>query len=188
MTNLSPVVVGYDFSRSGHAALRRAVTLATRAPYHVLHVLCVVLPHEEVPSIASDGLIDHRYMERVQETLAGTVHEELELAHPQHRIHFFIHARLGKPADELLSLAREVNADLIVVGSHSLHGLERLLVGSVSERVVRDAQCSVEVAREKTYAETERIVRVHDEDYVAPHRYEYEDHNVVLRPAEWPLY
>ena len=43
-SRISPVVVGFDFSHSGAAALHRAVTLAARAPVHVLHVVCVVDP------------------------------------------------------------------------------------------------------------------------------------------------
>jgi len=50
-SQISPVVVGYDFSHSGRAALRRAVTLAGRAPFHVLHVVCVVDPKEAALSI-----------------------------------------------------------------------------------------------------------------------------------------
>jgi nucleotide-binding universal stress UspA family protein len=53
----------------------------------------------------------------------------------------------GKPADCLLKQARELNASLILVGTHSRRGLGHLLVGSVAEEVVRKAPCSVLVAR-----------------------------------------
>jgi len=194
MSNLhTAIVVAYDFSHTGHAALSRAVTLAARAPTSVLHVVCVVDPHDPIPSIPIYDGVDYLYAARVQEALAMTVQEELEVAAPMHRVSFFVHARIGKPADEILELAREIGADLILVGSHKLSGVERLLLGSVSEKLVREARCSVEVARVKTYADVDLIPVVElpghpDHTYVPPHRYEYEDHRVMMRPAEWPLY
>jgi nucleotide-binding universal stress UspA family protein len=59
----------------------------------------------------------------------------------------------GSPAREILRRAEEWEADLIVVGSHGRSALGRLILGSVSQRVVTDATCSVRVsghqAREK---------------------------------------
>lgn len=56
-------------------------------------------------------------------------------------------ARLGSPAREIIEKAEEWDADLIVVGSHGRSALGRLILGSVSQRVVTDAHCSVRVAR-----------------------------------------
>jgi len=86
-----------------------------------------------------------------------------------------------------------VVADLILLGNHGLTGLERLLIGSTSEKVVREAGCSVEIVRPKKYDDVQLldIVEVepdHDHPYVPPHRYTYEDPRVNLRPSEWPLY
>jgi nucleotide-binding universal stress UspA family protein len=53
----------------------------------------------------------------------------------------------GSPAREILRRAEEWGADLIVVGSHGRSALGRLILGSVSQRVVTDAPCSVRVAR-----------------------------------------
>lgn len=194
MAALTHVIVGYDFSHSAHAALQRAVTIASRAPSHVLHVICVVDPRSPIPSIPCYDGVDYMYAARVQEVLAVHIQQELELADTQSRVHFFVHARIGeKPAVEILQLAKEVGADLIVVGSHGLTGVERLLVGSTSERIVREAGCSVEIARAKKYADVELlpIVEAEPEDhhpYIPPHRYTYEDRRVNLRPPEWPLY
>lgn len=185
----SPVVVGYDFGRSAGAALHRAVTLAARAASHVLHVVCVIDPREGIPSIPPYNGVDAMYSARVQEALAVEIQRELEATEVEGRVHFFVHARLGKAAPQILELAREVGADLIIVGSHGLTGLERMILGSTSERVVREAHCTVEVARPKTYPDVERVpVEATPEDAgVPPHHYTYEDHRVNLRPAEWPL-
>jgi nucleotide-binding universal stress UspA family protein len=54
---------------------------------------------------------------------------------------------VGKPEQTICDVAREVGADVIVVGSHGRTGLGRLLIGSVSEHVVRHAPCPVLVVR-----------------------------------------
>jgi nucleotide-binding universal stress UspA family protein len=53
----------------------------------------------------------------------------------------------GQPVDEILRLADDNQADLIVVGTHGHSALEHLLVGSVAERIVRHASCSVLLVR-----------------------------------------
>jgi nucleotide-binding universal stress UspA family protein len=188
---ISPVVVGYDFSQSGRAALHRAVTLAGRAPFHVLHVVCVVDPREAVPALPSYNGVDYMYAARVQEALAAETQHELDRTDVHGSVHFFVHARIGKAAPEILALAEEIGADLIIVGSKRLTSLERLILGSTSEHVMREAGCTVEIARAKRYPDVtlipvEPVDPVHT--YVPPHRYTYEDHRVNLRPAEWPLY
>jgi nucleotide-binding universal stress UspA family protein len=193
MTNINlQVVVAYDFSQSGNAALYRAIALAARAPFHTLHFACVVDRHGPgLPVSVPHDRIDYAYTERLQQALTELVAQELRAADLQSRVHFFVHVRIGKPADELLSLAYEIGADLIIIGSKGLTGVKRLILGSVSEKVVREARCTVEVARPKTYdfVELAEIVDVEPHlSYVPPHRYSYEDHRVELRPNEWPLY
>ena len=49
----------------------------------------------------------------------------------------------GEPAEEILRLAKDRGADLIVLGTHGRSGLGRLLMGSVAEKVMRRAECLV---------------------------------------------
>ena len=53
----------------------------------------------------------------------------------------------GDPAEEILRYAADAGTDLIVLGTHGRTGLERLLMGSVAEKVMRDAPCSVLVVK-----------------------------------------
>ena len=53
----------------------------------------------------------------------------------------------GDPKSQIIDTANEWHADLIVLGSHGRSGLNRFLMGSVSDAVVRHAHCSVEVVR-----------------------------------------
>lgn len=55
--------------------------------------------------------------------------------------------REGDPADTILAYAAEIDADLVVAGTHGRSGVERRLVGSVAERLVRHAPCPVLTVR-----------------------------------------
>ena len=186
----SQVVVGFDFTNSARAALSRAIDLATRAPFHVLHFVCAIDPRSPTPAVPGKH-VDYEYAERVQRSLADVVEQELRAAKSAVRVHFYVHARIGKPAHEILDLAREVGADLIVVGSKGLTGVERLVLGSVSEHVVREAKCAVMVARPMTYEHVElldvREVEAQPRHYIPPHRYYYEENRLTVRPTEWPI-
>jgi nucleotide-binding universal stress UspA family protein len=49
----------------------------------------------------------------------------------------------GSPVEEILRLAKEIHCDLIVMGTHGRTGLGRVVLGSVAEQVVRQADCPV---------------------------------------------
>jgi len=53
----------------------------------------------------------------------------------------------GDPAEEIIHYAVAADIDLIVMGTHGRTGLDRLLMGSVAEKVLRGAPCSVLVAK-----------------------------------------
>jgi nucleotide-binding universal stress UspA family protein len=177
------VVVAYDFSPSAEQALARAIEVAIRAPQHVLHIIHVLgetgrhITYEQADA-ARDRIVSHITDAFGGRTAPGAVH-------------FFVHTVIGKPADEILDLAREVGADLIFVGSHGKTGVERFVLGSISERIVREAHCPVMVARPKTYHDVALLDVVADDHphhaYKEPHRYVYVENRVITRPDAWPL-
>jgi nucleotide-binding universal stress UspA family protein len=59
------------------------------------------------------------------------------------------HLRVGRPDEEILAVAEELDAGLIVIGSRGLGGIRRALMGSVSDSVVRHAHCPVLVVRKE---------------------------------------
>jgi nucleotide-binding universal stress UspA family protein len=61
------------------------------------------------------------------------------------------HVAIGEPWREILQMAANLRADLVVVGTADRTGLSRMFLGSVAARVVRKAQCPVLVARRKDY-------------------------------------
>jgi nucleotide-binding universal stress UspA family protein len=92
---------------------------------------------------ASTILAAHEADRRRADALLDDAKRRLEAAH------FAVASEIrdGDARREILDSAAEWHPDLIVVGSHGRHGLERLLLGSVSESVVRHAGCSVSVVR-----------------------------------------
>jgi nucleotide-binding universal stress UspA family protein len=185
------VVVAYDFSAAAAVVLDRAIAVVQRAPFHTLHVIAVIDSRIGLPAVPADGPIDYHYAERVQHELGQIVITGLIAAQASREVQTFAHARFGKPAVEILRLAEEVGADLIIVGSHNHTGVRRWLLGSTAERVVREAGCPVVVARPKTYHPVERVsvveIEPHAGHYVPPHRYHYDDPRSLTRPPDWPL-
>jgi nucleotide-binding universal stress UspA family protein len=57
------------------------------------------------------------------------------------------HARQGGPADVILHVAEEQNADLVIVGNKGMSGAKRFLLGSVPNKVSHHAPCSVLIVR-----------------------------------------
>jgi nucleotide-binding universal stress UspA family protein len=57
--------------------------------------------------------------------------------------------QLGKPYEEIISLAKARRVDLIILATHGYTGVERLFLGSTTEKVIRHAPCPVLVVREK---------------------------------------
>lgn len=61
------------------------------------------------------------------------------------------HYRAGKAAQEVVQLAVDVDADLILVGTRGKTGVKRMVLGSVSETILRKARCPVMVVRPKDH-------------------------------------
>lgn len=190
-TPCSQVVVGFDFSHSGRAALHHAIDLAVRAPLHVLHVVCAIEPRTPFPAVPATTGINYQYAETVEQAVTREIEQELRGTTPPSAVHFCVHARIGKPAEEILFVARDVGADLIIVGCKPATALEHRLLGSVSEQVAREAGCTVEIARPKSYPHVELATIVEVEPhhgYAPPHRYTYESRGALVRSNDWPLY
>jgi len=190
MSNTKQVVVAYDFSSAADAALDRAVEIASRAPEHVLHFVTVLDPKVGL-GLESGVKVDYTYADRVQQDLLERLGAIFTFRGPKDEVHFFVHVLIGDAASEILATANDVGADMIVIGSHGRTGFRRLVLGSISEAVVRGAGCAVIVARPKSYPDValERVTELpaHHSRGRTPHRYSYTNSMIQTRPAEWPL-
>ncbi|MCA9132886.1 MAG: universal stress protein [Planctomycetales bacterium] len=140
-----PVVVPFDFSAHAREALRMAVTLVeSPRQIHVLHVLPFMIPTE--PGVVWATIDDAG---RIQHAL-----ENLNEAIPEAEFgKVCLDVRLGDPGQVCSDRAEELEADLIVIGSHGRTGLTRLVLGSVAERVTRLSHCPVLVVKLPAEAE-----------------------------------
>ena len=82
----------------------------------------------------------------VEETQAG-IEKETGAVLQQAGVRFTLHRELGHPVDRIVCVAQDDQADLIVLGSRGHGGYDRLLIGSVSEGVLRHAHTPVLIVR-----------------------------------------
>lgn len=125
-----------DFSPLSRPALRVAVELA-QAHRATLRLLHVETPHEAQRAPSGDWPT-HETMDRLrQESEAAGLEVVMELR-----------TTAVDPGDEILQASRQTDCDLIVLGSHGRTGVRRLLMGSVSEFVLRSATCATMIVRD----------------------------------------
>jgi len=129
-----------DFSVSSEVPLRVARSLARDrgARLIILHVAALEILTDETPDAQSDPRRDRDILEQARKRVDGP-----DLKYPVETM-----LRRGFAPDVILDVAEEVQADLIVMGTHGRTGLTRTLMGSVAEAVVPKANCPVLVVKE----------------------------------------
>ena len=141
---MQSIVVGTDGSPSAEAAVRRATELASGSGA----VVNLVTAYPDVPSyrerIRSSAKRVPIDLREVAESVLGRAASELT----SEGVDVQTHAREGDPAQVILDVAQEQNADLIVVGARGLTAFERFLLGSVSSKLAHHATCSLMIVRE----------------------------------------
>ncbi len=137
----------------GSAATEQVIVTTTRmaraldADVHLVHVV-------DIGASGSGGAASAMEAMREGQTLLEDTKARLsgELAS-----RIIVHLAFDTPSRYVIQLARDLGADLIVVGTHRKGVLDRLFLGSVSEAVVRGAPCPTLVARAKEHAAAPEI-------------------------------
>lgn len=136
MDHYRTILAAIDCSDDSRALLQRAAALASSAgTLHIIHVIepLALAYGADVPMDVSD--LQTTLIERARKT-AGSYADEFGVL-PAH-----IHVELGSIEKTIQEKADAVNADLIVVGSHTRSGLA-LLLGSTARGLVPGAHCDV---------------------------------------------
>lgn len=133
------VVVPVDFSTASADALKTALTMVTQPQdLHVIYVTAQPIAFNYVEGWALDDPAAR--MKAAHEQMTKFL--KVNCASGVKTI-----IREGDPGLMISDYAEELHADLIVMPSHGYHGVKRLLLGSVAERVLRHANCPILVLR-----------------------------------------
>jgi nucleotide-binding universal stress UspA family protein len=145
------ILVATDGSREAELAATTATDLVERTGSE-LHLVYVghmpPLFYESPEDWTLDLDLQSRMKERAEEKAGKRLDEQVRRVREAGGEVAGAHARLGSPDAEIVGLAEELGAGLIVLGSRGVGPLRSALMGSVSHSVVRHAHCPVMVVRE----------------------------------------
>lgn len=143
MSSWKKICCPVDFSETSRVALETAAGLARReeAELTLLFVLETPAAVAEFPILPAEFL--EQTIREVERKLDRwrTEAEHLRGAPAKAEV------VSGSPAHEIVRYAREGGFDLVVVGTHGRTGIRHMVLGSVAERVIREAHCAVLVVR-----------------------------------------
>jgi nucleotide-binding universal stress UspA family protein len=150
---LASILVGMDGSEDSFQALRFLLSLPL-ARQTKLRLLSVVEPIR-YPTSAPGAVRGHlaRMLKEVENERRGELEKVLDKAAAQLESSLTRVTRstpTGNPADVIVAVAAAHDADLVVVGARGLGGMTRLLLGSVSEKVLGYARCPVLIVKERS--------------------------------------
>ena len=142
------ILAPIDFSDPSRAALDVAANMASRLGAEVLlvHVVPAIPDLPKSVSMFKEGQYDQSLNEKAEQQLKG-------LAATLAQKNIKARTQLGNANDvgmELIRIAEQENADMIIIATHGMTGWRRIAFGSVAEKVVKEAECPVLVLRAKT--------------------------------------
>ncbi len=146
------ILVPLDFSASSEHAVRVGASLAGRyaAKLTLLHVVHLPMP---VPTFdGTDVIVDYEVLTKHSEEAARTeLGRLLEVTGLTGKVD--VRIEIGDPVTTILDVIEDRQVDLVVMGTHGRTGLSRLIMGSVTDRILRTAPCPVLAVREEAGAE-----------------------------------
>lgn len=135
------VIVPVDFSEFSYSAINVAAEFVdSNSNIHIIHVV-----RESNPRSLSRG-VGKKYKEYIEER-HKIVQDELKSNINHNFPEINIHVKEGDPGEGIANFASKINADLIVIPSYGRKGFKEHMLGSVAERVLRLAPCSVLVIK-----------------------------------------
>ena len=146
--NIKKILVPIDFSPMSKKAFQYAVRFAEQFGCEIvlLHVV------EPMTAIAGTPLAVDIFAQPEEDTAAAKAELACLAATSRNHRHSFTSAvRRGHAPNEITKGAKELDVDLIMIGTHGYTSWRHLCIGSTAERVVRTAPCPVLVVREKEH-------------------------------------
>ncbi len=149
------ILLAVDGSEEATLAAQTAVDLSnkTSSELHIAHVVYLETPFYLTPLYstpeaprATSRLVEEA-REEIKREAQSLLDEQVKQIEGAGGTVAEAHLRTGRPEAEIVTLAEEIDAGLIVLGSRGVGGLRRALMGSISDSVVRHAHCPVLVVR-----------------------------------------
>jgi nucleotide-binding universal stress UspA family protein len=141
------IVVGTDGSETAAQAVRQAVDMAG-AVGATLELVSAYAPVSEQRLRAEkrDAPEDLHWAINPRQAVEASLADAADVAR-EAGVSVTTHARQGDPANAILEVAEERQADLVIVGNKGMTGAKRFLLGSVPDKVSHHAPCSVLIVR-----------------------------------------
>jgi nucleotide-binding universal stress UspA family protein len=141
------IVVGTDGSETAGEAVRQAIELA-KAVDAELHVVSAYnpVPEAELRRQRQEAPQDIQYSINPRQEAEATLEKARERVE-QAGVRVRAHSQEGDPADAILDVAEDNDADLVIVGNRGMTGAARFLLGSVPNKISHHAPCSVMIIR-----------------------------------------
>ncbi len=151
MTKIKNILCPVDFSKHGADALNMATQLASinQASVHLLHII-PRMNNYDFNMTTFVPYMDEWNAEAKKDSKAKMDKLVADLAGKYPAMKVSTEIKVAGDTDEaILAVATKKKSDLIVLGSHGRRGLDRVLMGSVAESVLRHAKCAVIVYKQK---------------------------------------
>ena len=141
------IVVGTDGSDTASQAVREAVDMA-KAVGAKLELVSAYAPVSEarLREERRKAPADMQWAINPKQEVEMSLSDAADIAR-EAGVEVTTHARQGDPADAILDVAEERNADVVIVGNKGMTGAKRFLLGSVPDKVSHHAPCSVLIVR-----------------------------------------
>ena len=138
------ILVPLDGSPLAERALRYAVETFPTASITTMYV---INPVDSIFVAETSGLPTANEWSEKAQRRAETIHEDATAIAGEYGVEIATVTEIGRPAREVLDYADEHGIDQIVMGSHGRDGVERAVLGSVAETVMRGGQQPVTIIR-----------------------------------------
>jgi len=142
------ILVPTDFSKYSHAALDTAMDIAAqhKAKVHIIHVVT-----EHIKRCTATYCLDAKLVKELEKQsfkgASDRLMKEVGTIAKKKGVKISVDVKNGVPQDIILSEQKAKNIDLIVIATHGQTGILKNLIGSVAEKVVKGAKCSVMVIK-----------------------------------------
>jgi universal stress protein A len=148
MIEIKRILAPTDFSLHSQRAVRFACAMAEKfaAELHLIHVLSEIIPAGPDPLLMP--VMPPQFYEENEVRAGESLGEFLDPAWGRPAA-VTTAVRWGSPVEAIVDYARDQNIELVVIATHGRTGLSHVLLGSVAERIVREAPCPVLTIRDR---------------------------------------